>query len=222
MLFSSPPSPLPKITAPTAAEICEKSKPSPEGKALLKPDMKPAEYQKSLETNKLGLDSVHVLAHGLPPMDAICWGAQSCKLVMPKLCGPELDMLKGLELWLKAPTPDLLLGISGCIPKIDFTGPAGWCGQAALWIAMPSLVAAAIAGAILLAAGLKVGVPMPAIPKPKIALPPFGLLTPEIMLKFPLPPVPPLPVLEQPKLMKILLPFIDLGKGVAFGSITCR
>jgi hypothetical protein len=41
------------------------------------------------------------------------------------------------------------------------------------------------------------------------------------MLQFPLPPVPPLPVLEQPKLMKILLPFIDIGKLVACGKISC-
>src|SRR3954470_12496279 len=164
MFFNKPAPDLPKITAPTAAEICEKSKPSPQGKALLKPDMKPAEYQKSLETNKLSVDSVHFLAHGLPPKDAICWGAQSCRLAGPKLCMPEMDMLKALECWLKNPTPELMAAISGCIPKIDFTGPAGWCGQAALWIGMPALAAAAIAGAILLAAGLKVGVAMPPIP----------------------------------------------------------
>jgi hypothetical protein len=221
MLFSTPPAPLPKITAPTAAEICEKSKPSPEGKALLTPDMKPPEFQKALEQKKLGVDSVHFLAHGMQPKDSICWGAQSCKLVVGKLSPPELEMFKGLELWLKTPNAALLGNISACIPKIDFTGPAGWCGQAALWVGMPALAAAAIAGAILLCAGLKVGVAMPPIPKPKIPIPPLGLLTPEIMLKFPLPPVPPLPVLAQPKLMKILLPFIDIGKLVACGKVSC-
>src|SRR5205809_2827095 len=103
MLFSTPPAPLPKITAPTAAEICEKSKPSPEGKALLTPGMKPPEFQKSLETKKLGVDSVHFLAHGFQPKDSLCWGAQSCRLVAGKLSPPELDMLKHLELCLKAP-----------------------------------------------------------------------------------------------------------------------
>src|SRR6476660_8382823 len=115
MLFSTPPAPLPKITAPTAAEVAEKSKPSPEGTALLTPDMKPPEFQKALEQKKLGVDSVHFLAHGMQPKDSICWGAQSCGLVVPKLCGPELEMLKALECWLKAPSPDLLLGISGCV-----------------------------------------------------------------------------------------------------------
>lgn len=218
MFFSAPATPLPKITAPTAAAVCEKSQPSPEGKALLTPDMKPAEYQKSLESKKLGVDSVHFLAHGLPPKDAICWGAQSCRLVAPKLSMPEMNMLNALEAWLKNPTPALLASISGCIPKIDFTGPAGWCGQAALWMGMPALAAAAIAGAILLAAGLKV--PMPPIPKPKLEVP-LVPLTPEMLLKFPIPPIPPIPQLDQAKLMKILLPFIDLGKGVALGTIKC-
>ena len=76
MFFSKPVVELPKITAPTAAEIAEKSKPSVEGKALLKPDMKPAEYQAALEKNKMSVDSVHFLAHGLPAKDAICWACQ--------------------------------------------------------------------------------------------------------------------------------------------------
>jgi len=219
MLFATPPSPLPKITAPTA-DICDKAKPSPEGKALLTPGIKPADYQKSLETKKLSVDSVHFLAHGLPPKDSVCWGAQSCRLVAGKLSAPEMDSLKALEAWLKNPTPALLASVSGCVGKVDFTGPAGWAGPAALWMGVPALAAAAIAGAILLAAGLKVGPAMPPIPKPKLPIP-VGPLTPEMLLKFPIPPIPPIPQLDQPKLMKILLPFIDIGKAVALGTISC-
>jgi len=32
----------------------------------------------------------------------------------------------------------------------------------------------------------------------------------------------PIPVLDGPKLMKLLFPFIDLGKGIAIGSIRCN
>src|SRR5262249_40793491 len=59
MLFSNPPAPLPKTTAPTAAEIAAKSKPSPQGQALLKPGMTPPEYLHTLEKNKLSVDSLH-------------------------------------------------------------------------------------------------------------------------------------------------------------------
>jgi len=237
MFFSTPIVELPKITAPTAAEICAKSKPSVEGKALLKPDMTPGAYLNELEKNKMSVDSVHFLAHGLPEKDAICWAAQSCRLVTPKLSVPELNVLTCLEAWLKNPIPDLLGSISASLGKVDFTGPGSWAGQAALWLTVPgmpiippfpgvpvvALVASAVIGAILLAAGLKVGLPMPAIPKPRLELPMLPL-PPEMLLalKAPkLPGLPELPVLDQPKLWKLLFPFIDLGKGVGFGTIKC-
>src|SRR5947209_1881184 len=94
MFFSAPAPELPKITAPTAAEICAKSKPSPEGKALLTPTMTPPEYLQALKKNKLSVDCVHFLAHGLPEKDAICWACQGCRLVGPKLSLPEMDALK--------------------------------------------------------------------------------------------------------------------------------
>ena len=209
---------MPKVTAPTAAEIAAKSKPSPEGKALITPGMTPAEHLHVLEKNKLSVDSVGLLAHGLPPKDGICWACQGCRLVAPKMSMPEMDVLHCTEAWLKNPIPALLGPLSAALLKVDFTGPGSWAGQAALW--MPGgLVAAAISGAILLAGGLKVGAAMPAIPKPKLALP-MVPLSPEMQVIKP--PVPiPLPVVNQPALMKMLFPFIDLGKGVASGTVKC-
>jgi hypothetical protein len=82
-----------------------------------------------------------------------------------------------------------------------------------------ALTPAAIIGCILLAAGLKVGPAMPSAPTPKLALPqlplPPGMSLPK------LPSAPAMPALEQPKLVKLLTPFIDLGKGVAHGKIKC-
>jgi hypothetical protein len=229
MLFPKPTVEFPKITAPTAAEIAAKSKPSPEGKALLKPEMTPGQYQHALEKNKMSVDSVHFLAHGLPHKDSICWACQSCRLVGPKLSLPEMDVLKLTEAWLKNPIPGLCASISGSLGKVDFTGPGSWSGQAALWAGLPpipgmpaiGLVAAAVVGAILLAAGLNVGVAMPPIPKPKLELPMLPL-PPEMLLKLAVPQIAiPVPVLDQPKLMKLLFPFIDLGKGVGLGTIKC-
>jgi hypothetical protein len=223
MFFSKPVVELPKITAPTAAEICERSKPSPEGKALLKANMKPAEFQHVLEKNKMSVDSVHFLAHGLPAKDALCWSCQSSRLVAGKLSMPELDSLKFTEAWLKNPIPSLQGSISASLGKVDFTGPGSWAGQAAMWIGMPALCASAVVGAILLAAGLNVGGAMPAIPQPMLQVPmiPFP---PEMLLQFQkpqIPAMPAIPALNQPQLMKLLFPFINLGKGVATGSITC-
>ena len=211
---------MPKVTAPTAAEIAVKSKPSAEAKALITPGMTPSEHLHVMEKNKLSFDCVGLLAHGLPPMDAICWACQGCRIVGPKLSMPEMDLVKMLEAWLKNPLPELLAAMSLGLLKVDFTGPGSWSAQAALW--MPgALVAAAVIGAILLAAGLKVGVAMPPIPKPRLQLPMMPL-SPEMLLQLAMPQIAiPIPVLDQAKLMKLLFPFIDLGKGVALGSIRC-
>jgi len=58
---------------------------------------------------------------------------------------------------------------------------------------------------------------MPKLPLPM--LPP----TPEMLLALPklLLTIPPIPAIDQPKMVKLLLPFLDLGKGVACGSIKC-
>jgi hypothetical protein len=223
MFFASTPPSFPKIIAPTA-DIVAKSKPSPEGKALLKPEMTPAQYQASLEKKKLSVDSVHFLAHGLPERDALCWACKACGLVMGKLSGPELEAFKLAGAWVKAPSLDLHVSLNACLGKVDFRGPGSWACQGALWAGIPGMpaVALAVIGAILLAAGLRIGPAMPPIPMPKLQVPMLPL-PPEMMLQLLKPKLPALtlPVLDQPKLMKLLFPFIDLGKGVALGTLTC-
>jgi hypothetical protein len=226
MFFSRPIVELPKITAPTASEICARSNPSSEAKALLTPTMTPPQYLNTLEKNKLSVDSVNFLAHGLPEKDGICWAAQGCRLVTPKLSAPELDALKATEGWLRNQTPDLRNSVNASLGKVDFTGPASWAAQAAMWSGAPSvpgisLVAAAVVGAILIAMGLSIGTAMPAIPKPRLQVPMMPL-SPEMFLQLQKPQLAMnIPALDQPKMMKPLLPFIDLGKGVALGNVKC-
>jgi len=231
MFFSKPVVELPKITAPTAAEITANSKPSAEGQALLKPGMTPAEYQAALEKNKLPVDSVNFMAHGLPQNDAICWGCQSSRLVSGKLSGPEMSALQSVEAWLKNPTANLKSPISASLGGVDFTGPGSWVAQAAMWAGMPAmgapgmptvnLVAAAISGAIMLAAGLGIGPAMPAIPAMKMPIP-MQPLTPQMLAQFQKPQIAmPSMSIDQPKMMKMLMPYIDLGKGVAKGTVKC-
>jgi hypothetical protein len=232
MFFSRPAPEFSKISAPTAAEICAQSKPSPEGQALLEPGMTPGQYQAALEKNKMSVDSVNFLAHGMQPKDSVCWACQSSRLSAPKLSGPEMDALKSTECWLKNPTAGMRSSMAACLGKVDFKGPGSWAAQAGMWAPIPGapampgaagLTAAAVAGAIMLAAGLKIGPAMPPIPAPKLALPTLPP-TPAMLLALKNPPIPvppPVPVIDQPKLMKMLFPFIDLGKNVANGSVTC-
>lgn len=231
MFFSRPAPELSRVNAPTAAQICAQSKPSPQGQALLTPGMTPGQYQGALEKNKMSVDSVNFLAHGMQPTDSVCWACQASRMTASKLSGPELEALKSTECWLKNPLAAMRGSMAASLTKVDFTGPAGWAAQAGMWAPVPGvpglpgaagLTAAAVAGAIMLAAGLKVGPPMPAIPNPKMMLP-LAPPTPAMLLalKNPQLAIPPVPVVDQPKLMKLLFPFIDLGKGVANGTITC-
>jgi hypothetical protein len=232
MFFSRPDPPLSRITAPTAAEICAKSKPSPEGRALLQPNMTPSQYQGALEKNKLSVDSVNFLAHGMQPKDSVCWACQASRMTASKLSGPELSALNATECWLKNPTAGGRASLSACLGKVDYRGPASWATQAAIWApvlglavtpAGAGLTGAAVSGAIMLAAGLKAGPAMPAVAAPKLQLP-LGPPTAAMLLALAAPQVsaqPAIPVVDQPKLMKSLSPFIDLGKGVANGDVTC-
>jgi len=193
--------------------------------------MTPPEYLAALEKNKQSVDSVKFLANGLPEKDAICWAAQGCRVVSPKLSAPELNALQLTEGWLKNPNPGLMGSITASLGKVDFTGPASWAAQAVLWAGAPAvpglpvvaLTAAAVIGAILLAAGLNIGAAMPAVPQPKLDLP-MTPLPPELLLELQKPQLAlnaALPAVEQPKLWKMLSPFIDLGKGVGTGNIKC-
>jgi hypothetical protein len=90
-----------------------------------------------------------------------------------------------------------------------------------------NLTASAVAGAVLLAAGLKMGPPMPQVPKPKFQAPQAPVApTPNLNLQQPQVPQIPKPniappKIDQPKMMKPLAPFIQLGKGVAQGTVSC-
>jgi hypothetical protein len=64
---------------------------------------------------------------------------------------------------------------------------------------------------------------MPAVPNPKLQVP-TGTGHPGNVARLATHKPrhsPTIPVVDQPKLMKMLYPFIDLGKGVAEGKVTC-
>ncbi len=237
MFFSKPAPELTKIKAPTAAEVCDKSKPSPEGKALLQPGMTPTQYQAALDKNKLPVDSVNFLAHGMEPKDSVCWACQSSRMTESKLSGPELNALQSTEAWLKNPSPAMRANMANSLKNVDYTGPGSWAAQAGTWASAPAtpgvpstagLTGSAGAGAVMLAAGLKNGPAMPAVPnKPAApAVPQLALQKPQLpQIKAPQipqqPQAPAVPAIDQPKMVKTLSPFIDLGKKVANGSVSC-
>lgn len=244
-LFKRPVVQLPKLTTPAATDLAAKAKLPPASQALLKPGMTSGEYIHALEENKQSLDAVNALAHGMPERESVHWACQSSRKVGDKLNAEDSAALAAAEAWVKTPNDATKTAAETAASKTDFTGPGGWAAQAAAWsqgapgmvpaapqagqtvspvaAAPPAgLTAPAVAGAVLLAAGLANRPPMPpakkpAIPQvpqvaaPSVAPPPSG--APAATPSEP-------PPVDQAKLAKPLQPFIDLGKDVASGKNT--
>jgi hypothetical protein len=230
LFFSKPAPPLTKIQAPTAAEVCQKFKPQPAAQALLKPEQTPGQYLQVLEKNKMGPDSVNLLAHGMPERESVWWSCQSSQQVAGKLNAPDRGALAAAEAWVKNPTPETKLAAAAAAAKTDMTGPGAWAAQAAAWTEPPApaipgapappsgLAAPAVAGSVMLAAGLVNRPAMPESPAPKqpvLEVP--TLAKPELATPVAQAEVPPV---DQNKQAKMLQPFVDLGKDVASGQNT--
>lgn len=248
------PLPLPKMTAPTGADLAAKFKPHPAAQALVKPGQSSSEYIHALEQHKMPLDAVHGLAHGLPERESVWWACQSSRKVAGKLNPHELSATSAAEAWVKNPTPATKAAAAQAAAKTDYRGPGGWAAQAAAWTkgpssavpvqsksaavpgasatpAAPALAPAAVAGSVLLAAGLvnrpAMGPPnkpnlaaptAPKLPAPKVAVPTIPNAAPPAAPKPQNPPA--APAVDQAKLAGPLHPFLSLGKEVASGKNT--
>jgi hypothetical protein len=245
MLSLRPIAPLPKITAPTASAVAAKFKPQPPALALLKPQQTPPEYLAALEQHKMAPDAVNLLAHGMPERDSVWWACQSSQKVAGKLNPADANALSAAQTWVKNPTPQTQALAAAAAAKTDYTGPGGWAAQAAAWSKPPSpaaavpavgfpaiptapaapaapaagLTAPAVAGSVMLAAGLVNRPAMPPVNKPSFSIPtaPRPVLPSMAMPTVKAPEIPPVDLDKQSSMLQ---PFIDLGKDVASGKNT--
>jgi hypothetical protein len=223
--------PLSKLTTPNAAELAAKAKSPPAAQALLKPGMTSSEYVHTLQQNQRPLDAMHALAHGMPERHSVWWASQSSQKVAGKLNPEEHAATKAAEAWVKNPNETTRAAAAHAASKTDFKGPGGWAAQGAAWSkpaapaphaaagtsaahAAPGLTAPAVAGAVLLAAGLASRPPMSPPQKPSLQQPTASI--PPVKPPLETPPQP--PAVDQAKLAKPLDPFIDLGKDIASGK----
>lgn len=184
-----------------------------------------------LEANDKPLESVNLLAQGMPEKDAVKWASESSKLVGDKLNPADQKAVAAADKWLADPSPANQAAAAQAAAATNGTGPGGWTAQAAAWskpaahgaqaasapsgAASGGMAAAAAAGAVMLAAGLVDKPAMPDTPKP----------SPELQKsKMPKLEIPKAPaVQEAPKMKpadaaafsKKLKPFMDLGKKIA-------
>jgi hypothetical protein len=243
-LFKPAPAPLTKVTQPTA-ELLPKLNASPEAQALYQPGQSPGEYLQVLEQNQKPMESVNLLAHGMPEKDAVKWASESSKMVGDKLNPADQKALGAADQWLANPTPENQAAAADAAAATNGSGPGGWTAQAAAW-AQPATqgaqaaggagaggggggggtAAAAAAGAVMLAAGLVDKPAMPDTPRPSAAVPTAtapNAAPPETPGA---PAVPPATQPETPQMKpadaaafsKKLKPFLDLGKKIASGQ----
>jgi hypothetical protein len=182
-LFKRTEIPLINIRAATAAEICQEFELDPAAKELLVPGQNPTDFLQALEKGRLSGEAVKLIAFGLPEREAVWWLCQSTRVVESNLNLVEKEALEAAEKWVKVPSAGNKEAAGEAAGKTDMTGPGGWAAQAAAWSTYPTpytpkgtipitpagptdgLTAPAVAGGILLAAGL---VGKPAMPEVKI------------------------------------------------------
>lgn len=240
-LFKPAPAPLTRITSPTA-DLLPKINASPETAALYQPGQSPGEFLQVLEQNQKPMESVNLLAHGMPEKDAVRWASESSKMVGDKLTPADQKAVTAADNWIANPSPENQAAAAQAAAATNGQGPGGWTAQAAAWAqpagqaasagspgsgaagggAASGMAAAAAAGAVMLAAGLVDQPAMPDTPRPNAGL--AQLKTPDQ----PQTPGTAAPAVEAaPPQMKPaqaaafakkLKPFLDLGKKIAAGA----
>ncbi len=119
-------SPLVKIKAATAAEVCANFDLKKEAKPLLTNGLSPRAFLDILLANKQYLAGIDFLCHALVPRDAIWWGC----LALQHACGndlsePDKAACKAAVRWIFAPTEE---NRAAAKPLADAAGPASPAG----------------------------------------------------------------------------------------------
>lgn len=237
------PAELPKITAPTAAEVCERYKPQPEAQKLLAPGDTPSQYLTKLQENQMGEESVNFLANGMPDREGVLWASQSAQEVSDKVPPADAAAAKAAETWAQNPTPANQVAAAEAAKKTDFQGPGAWAAQGAAWakpegmaapegaqaVAVPEqrLTPQAVSGSVLLSAAKAGDVkpPVPEVPQaPAMEAPAFEAPAFEAP-KFEAPKLaapemaaPPMSAEEMSKAYQFQQPFIARGLDIASGK----
>ena len=123
MQVSPVPAELPKITAPTAAEICKNCDPKPAAQKLLTSQQTPSQYLNTLQQNHMGDEMVKTLAHGMPDREGVAWAAQSAEKVSAHLPPADVQALHAAKAWSANPTAETQAAAAAAVAKTDMQGP---------------------------------------------------------------------------------------------------
>ena len=235
--FQPPPVPaqLPKITAPTAAQIAQTAQPSPAAQQILaaNPQQTPPQYLGALQEKQLGPDMTKTLAHGMPDREGVHWAAQSADKVSDKLPPHEVQGRKAAQAWAKNPTPENQAAAAAAAAQGGCRGPGSLAAQGAAMsqptapavpgvAAPPRLAPDAVAGSVLMSAGVKANpaVTVPTMTAPTVQAP--GLAAPPLPMPQLAATAPQAPAIVPPEVQAQTFqqqhPFIKMGLDIASGK----
>ncbi|HAV64566.1 MAG TPA: hypothetical protein DCY13_19635, partial [Verrucomicrobiales bacterium] len=100
----TPAPPLTNVKAPVA-ELLPRMNASPEAASLYQPGQSTGEYLQLLEKNQKPMESVNLLAHGMPEKDSVKWASESSKMVGDKLTPEDQQAVAAADKWLADPSP---------------------------------------------------------------------------------------------------------------------
>ena len=157
-----------KITANTAHEIVQRFKLQKESQTLLTEQQTPAEFLQQMTENGHYHDAVTFLAHGLPPREAVWWSSVCARYHYDVSTSNDQTALVAAETWVRNPNDTNRRLAEKYAEAGDYATPASWAAAAAFWSGgsisaeddpvmepPPYLYAHAVAGAVIMAAGLE-------------------------------------------------------------------
>jgi hypothetical protein len=125
-------SPLAKITAITAAEICANVDLQKPARQLLREGMNPREFVAALLDNKKYVDAIDFLAHALPVREGIWWGCLCMQHAMGNdLPAPDRAAATAAVLWVIEPTEETRAATKAPAEAAGPASPAGALAAAA-------------------------------------------------------------------------------------------
>jgi hypothetical protein len=119
-------SPLTKVSARTAAEVCGSYKPSKKSMERLKAGFTPLQFVEALAESRQYLDAFDFLAHALPKREAIWWACLAVRHAQgPALPPKECTALKAAVQWVLEPDETRRRAAQEAGTAAEFSTPAG-------------------------------------------------------------------------------------------------
>lgn len=124
--------PLVKVTATTAAEVCQRFGAPREAKSLLTDGMGPWQFLKALAAKNLYVAGIDFLAHALPAREGVWWGC----LCLQHACGDALTKEEKAACtaavrWIMHPTEENRVAAKAPAEAVGMSSPAGPLAMAA-------------------------------------------------------------------------------------------